>query len=167
SLFSYMLHSLSILSFSTDTPSTQIYTLSLHDALPIWATIALALLAASTLPCGSKASWLTLADTNNMAEPFLQAATQAPQPMHDAASIASSAASLGIGIAFASGTPPVLTETYPPAIMILSNAERSTIRSLITGNAAERQGSIVITSPSLNLRMCNWQVVTPSSGPCG
>src|SRR5690606_41264961 len=83
SLFSYMLHSLSILSFSTDTPSTQIYTLSLHDALPIWATIALALLAASTLPCGSKASWLTLADTNNMAEPFLQAATQAPQPMHD------------------------------------------------------------------------------------
>jgi hypothetical protein len=32
-----------------------------------------------------------LAATNNMAEPFLQAAAHAPQPIHDAASIASSA----------------------------------------------------------------------------
>jgi len=32
------------------------------------------------LPCGSKFNWLTFAETNNMAEPFLQAATQAPQP---------------------------------------------------------------------------------------
>ena len=55
-----------------------------------------------------------------MAEPFLQAAAQAPQPIQAAASIAKSASFLGIGIALASGTPPVLTDTKPPACMILS-----------------------------------------------
>ena len=45
------------------------------------------------------------------AEAFLQAATQAPQPIHAAASKASSAIFFGIGISLASGTPPVLTET--------------------------------------------------------
>ena len=86
----------------------------------ILATIALARAAFSILPCGKRASWLTLAATNNIAEPFLQAAAQAPQPIHDAASIASSATGFGMGIALASGTPPVLTFTYPPACIILS-----------------------------------------------
>jgi hypothetical protein len=33
-------------------------------------------------PCGSSARCETLAPTNSIAEAFLQAATQAPQPMH-------------------------------------------------------------------------------------
>ena len=41
-----------------------------------------------------------------------------------------------------------------------------TTRSLITGKPALLQGSIVIVSPSLNLRMWSWHVVTSSSGPC-
>ena len=53
----------------------------------ILATIALARAAASTLPCGKRANWLTLAETNNIAEPFLHAAAQAPQPIQEAASI--------------------------------------------------------------------------------
>ena len=44
----------------------------------------------------------------SMAEAFGQAATHAPQPMHAAASIARSAFSFGIGIALASGAPPVV-----------------------------------------------------------
>ena len=81
----------------------------------ILATIAFARRVASTRPCGSNANWLTLAETNNMADPFLHAAAQAPQPIHAAASIAKSASSLGMAIALASGTPPVFTETNPPA----------------------------------------------------
>jgi hypothetical protein len=50
--------------------------------------------------------------------------------------------------------------------MIRSSAERSTTRSLSTGKAAARHGSMVIVSPSLNERMCSWQVVV-TSGPCG
>ena len=84
----------------------------------ILATIALARAFASILPCGSRASWLTLAATNSIAEPFLQAAAHAPQPIQLAASIASSAAGLGIGIALASGTPPVLTEMNPPRLAV-------------------------------------------------
>ena len=34
-----------------------------------------------------------------------------------------------------------------------------------TGKPAERQGSMVMVSPSLKRRMCNWQVVMPSSTP--
>ena len=86
----------------------------------ILATIAFARRAASTLPCGNRANWLTLAETNSIAEPFLQAAAQAPQPIQAAASIAKSASALGIAIAFASGTPPVFTDTKPPAWIILS-----------------------------------------------
>src|SRR5690606_11682606 len=93
----------------------------------ILATIDLARRAASTLPCGRRANWLTLAETKCMADPFLQAATQAPQPIQAAASMAISESSRGMGMALASGTPPVLTETYPPAWMILSKAVRSTI----------------------------------------
>ena len=59
-------------------------------------------------------------EDGSIALPFLHAATQAPQPMHDAASIARSALCLLIGMALASGTPPVLTDTKPPACIILS-----------------------------------------------
>ncbi len=108
-----------------------------------------------------------MAETNSIADPFLQAATQAPHPIQAAASIAASELYLGMGIELASGAPPVLTDTYPPACIILSKAVRSTIKSFITGNPADRHGSTVMVSPSLNLRMCNWQVVMSSSGPCG
>ena len=128
--------------------------------------MALARRRVSTLPCGSLASDETRAATNSMAEPFLQVATQAPQPMQAAASMLSSASSRGTGMVLASGTPPVLTDMNPPACMILSNALRSTTRSLMTGKAAERHGSMVIVSPSWNLRMWSWQVVTSVSGPC-
>ena len=47
---------------------------------------------------------------NKIADEFLQAATHAPQPIHVAESNASSALSLKIGVALASGAPPVLTE---------------------------------------------------------
>ena len=76
----------------------------------------------SALPWGSRPRWETLAATNSMALAFLQAATQAPQPMHAAASIARSASSLGTGSALASGAPPVFTETKPPAWMMRSKA---------------------------------------------
>src|SRR6185436_9641925 len=99
-----------------------------------------------------------------MALEFLQAATQAPQPMQAAALKASSALSLLIRILFASLALPVFTDTNPPADMMRSKEERSTAKSLITGNAALRQGSTTIVSPSLKLRMCNWQVVTPCFG---
>ena len=74
----------------------------------ILATMFLTRSAASIWPWGNKAKWLTLAPTNNMALAFLQAATQAPQPMHEAASMAMSALCFGIGIVLASGTPPVV-----------------------------------------------------------
>ena len=35
----------------------------------------------------------------------------------------------------------------------------------MTGNASARHGSMVIVSPSVNERMCSWQVVV-TSGPC-
>ncbi len=49
--------------------------------------------------------------------------------------------------------------------MIRSKELRSTTRSLSTGKASERHGSMVIVSPSENERMCSWQVVV-TSGPC-
>ena len=36
----------------------------------------------------------------------------------------------------------------------------------MTGKAAALQGSMVMVSPSLKWRMCNWQTVVPPSGPC-
>src|SRR4051794_21014190 len=48
--------------------------------------------------------------------------------------------------------------------MIRSRARRSTTRSLITGNGSARHGSMTISSPSSNERMCSWQVVV-TSGP--
>ena len=45
-------------------------------------------------------------------------------------------------MALPSGALPVGTLMYPPAAMIRSNAPRSTTRSLITGNALARHGSM-------------------------
>ena len=45
--------------------------------------------------------------------------------------------------------------------MMRSKALRSTIRSLMTGKALARNGSIQMVSPSRNLRMWSWQVVMP------
>ena len=50
--------------------------------------------------------------------------------------------------------------------MISSNALRSVTRSLITGNALARHGSMSIVSPSAKCRMCSWQVVVFFCGPC-
>ena len=95
----------------------------------------------------------TFADTKSMALAFLHAATQAPQPMHWAASIARSAFSLDTGMLFASGALPVRTLMKPPACWIRSNAFRSQTKSLMMGKALARQGSITIWSPLLKLRM--------------
>jgi len=89
------------------------------------------------------------------AEEFLQVATQAPQPIHAAASMASSAFSFGIRMEFPSWVLPVFNEINPPAWRIWSKALRSTIRSLITGKPPARQGSITMVSPSLNFLMCS------------
>jgi hypothetical protein len=78
----------------------------------------------------------------SIADALGQAATQAPQPMQAAASNARSAFRLGTGTAWASGAEPVLTEMKPPAWMIRSKALRSTTRSLMTGNASARHGSM-------------------------
>src|SRR6201996_2190542 len=77
----------------------------------ICATMACTRLQRSGWPCGNKANCETLADTNSIAEAFLQAATQAPQPIQVAELNASSAITLGIVISLASGTPPVFTDT--------------------------------------------------------
>ena len=86
--------------------------------------------------------------------------------MHAAASIDASASCFGIGIAFASCALPVGAVMYPPAEMIRSNALRLTTRSLMTGNARARHGSMTIVSPSRKLRMWSWQVAVPRDGPC-
>jgi len=70
-------------------------------------------------------------------------------------------------MALPSGALPVDTDTKPPEAMIASRAPRSTIRSLTTGKAFARQGSITRVSPSLKLRMWSWQAVVRVRGPWG
>src|ERR1700712_1341788 len=60
----------------------------------------------SAWPWGSRLRWASLAEVNSCAAELGQAATQAPQPMQAAASIAASATGLGIGIRLASGAEP-------------------------------------------------------------
>src|SRR6476646_6202661 len=81
-----------------------------NPSLSIWATIFNTLDSLSGSPCGNNANWETLALTNNIALPFTQVATQAPQPIQAAAINASSAFFLSIGSAFASTALPVFTE---------------------------------------------------------
>src|SRR6188768_1421985 len=137
-----------------------------NPSLSICATMFKTLDSLSGAPCGNKASWDTLALTNSMALPFTQVATQAPHPIQAAAMNASSASFLSIGIELASTALPVFTEINPPACIILSNALRSTTRSFITGKASLLHGSTTMVSPSLNARICNWQVVFFVQGPC-
>ena len=103
-----------------------------------------------------------MAAVKSIAEAFGQAATQAPQPMQAAASMARSAFSLRIGIALPSGALPVVAEMKPPAAMMRSNAPRSTTRSLTTGKARRARARCVSASPSLKLRMWSWQAVVRS-----
>src|SRR5579859_362929 len=138
-----------------------------NPSLSICATISATRVFRSGLPCGNNARCDTFADTKSSAELFLQAATQAPQPIQAAAAKAVSALSFSTGMALASTAFPVFTEIYPPAWMIRSNALRSTTRSFSTGKALARQGSTTMVSPSLKARMCSWQVVVPSQGPWG
>src|SRR5688572_6765282 len=65
----------------------------------------------SGCPWGSRARCEIFALMNRWADAFLQAATQAPQPMQMAESIAASETSFEIGIALPSGAPPQLTDT--------------------------------------------------------
>src|SRR5262245_52120645 len=102
-------------------------------SLSICETIPSTLVFLSTSPCGNKARWETLAETNNMADEFLQAATHAPHPIHAAAAKALSALSFSIGMALPSTDTPVFTDIYPPACMIRSKADLSTMRSFMTG----------------------------------
>ena len=100
-------------------------------------------------PWGSRFRCASLAAVKSWPAPLGQAATQAPQPMQAAASIARSEASLGTAIRFASGALPVGAVMKPPASMMRSKAPRSTTRSLTSGKPAERKGSTVIVSPSV------------------
>src|SRR5690606_17337939 len=81
----------------------------------IWFTMLSTRAFRSGCPCGNSASCETLALTKSIADEFLHAATQAPHPMQAAASKALSANVFATAISLASGTPPVLTEMYPPA----------------------------------------------------
>jgi hypothetical protein len=61
-------------------------------------------------PCGNNDNCEILAEVNNIAELFGQAATHAPQPIHAAAAKAASAFAFSIGNELASTAFPVLTE---------------------------------------------------------
>ena len=69
----------------------------------IWPTMLMTRPLCSTLPWGNRPRWDALAEVNSMAELFGQAATQAPQPMQAAASMAWSASTLGTGHGVAVG----------------------------------------------------------------
>src|SRR5690606_17175982 len=98
----------------------------------------------------------TFAEVNNIALAFLHAATHAPQPIQVAALKELSASCLLTGIALASMVfPEVFTDINPPACWIRSKEDLSTTKSFITGNALALKGSMVIVSPSLNIRICN------------
>src|SRR5438128_4732082 len=130
----------------------------------IWLTILRTRAYRSGWPWGSRPRWDTLAAVNSIADALGHAATHAPQPMQAAASMARSAEVFGTGIALPSGALPVGAVMNPPAATMRSKAVRSTTRSLTTGNESARQGSIVISSPSWNVRMWSWQAVVARRG---
>ena len=84
--------------FETEMPAGQaashsyVFVQPPKPSLSICATILSTRWLRSGRPWGRKAICVTLAPTNSIAEAFLQAATQAPQPMHVAESNARSAA---------------------------------------------------------------------------
>src|ERR1043165_2534759 len=69
----------------------------------------------SGCPCGNNPRCAIFAETNNEAEAFLHAATQAPHPIQAAAAKDASALFFSMGIEFPSTALPVFTETNPPA----------------------------------------------------
>src|SRR5260370_35330770 len=79
-------------------------------SLSICATILATRRSFSTLPCGNSPRCETLADTNNIADAFLHAATHAPQPMHAAASIDRSLSTFAIARDLAARRPAVVLE---------------------------------------------------------
>src|SRR5690606_17096177 len=83
----------------------------------IWSTMACARLYRSVWPWGNKAYCDILADTNSMAEEFLQAATQAPQPMQVADSNASSATTFGDWNALCNGNPAGIDIDKPAGLL--------------------------------------------------
>src|SRR4030042_6599865 len=85
----------------------------------IFSTMALTLSFASMRPCGRRANWEIFADTNNIAEAFLHAATHAPHPIHIDESNELSESFFLTSIELASGAAPALIELNPPAIWIL------------------------------------------------
>ena len=91
---------------------------------------------------------MTFAAVKSEAEAFGHAATQAPQPMQAAASMAPRHRLSEPGWRCASGALPVGAETNPPAAMIRSKALRSTTRSLTTGNARPAKARCRSSSPS-------------------
>src|SRR6202012_958873 len=68
-----------------------------NPSLSIWAIMSVTRVLRSGLPWGRRARWEIFAPTNSRAELFLQAATQAPQPMQAAEAKAVSALSFSIG----------------------------------------------------------------------
>src|SRR6476661_8032811 len=79
-----------------------------NPSLSICATMLNTRFFLSGCPWGSKARCATLADKNKDAEAFLQAATQAPQPIQAAAANEASALSFSMGIELPSTALPVL-----------------------------------------------------------
>ena len=110
----------------------------------------------------------TLAAVKSMAEALGHAATQAPHPMHWAASMAWSASSLADGNRVGVGGAPGAHRDVPAGID--DPVECAPVHHQVPdapGNAVARQGSIQISSPSLKIRMWSWHVATMVRGPWG
>src|SRR6516225_7213490 len=96
------------ISFGQTDSQARVFVHAPNPSLSIWAIIFSTRVPRSGSPCGNKARCETLADTKSIAELFLHAATQAPQPMHAAAAKEASALSFSMGSEFASTAFPVL-----------------------------------------------------------
>ena len=113
-------------------------------------------------PCGSRPRWVTLAAVNSIAEPFGQAATQAPQPMQAAASNAGVGVLLrhrdGVRVGRRAG------RRGDEAAGLDDPVERGAVDDQVLD---DREGARRATarrrssSPSSKCRMCSWQVVVP------
>ena len=107
-----------------------------------------------------------MADVKSAADAFLQAATQAPQPMHAAESIACSTVSFEIRMALRVLRAADVDRRV--AAGLDDPVERAAIDDEILD---EREGLARATaramsvSPSLNRRMCSWHTVVPRIRP--
>ena len=105
--------------------------------------------------------------TKSMAEAFGQAATQAPQPMQAAASMARSAFSLGTGKALPSGARPVGAETKPPDGDDAVEGAAVHDEVLDHGEGLGPPGLERDLVAVLELRMWSWQAVVARAGAVG